>query len=82
MNRSVRNNIAKVTRRTVTAIRQNAYELSKVLEAAKFGEEDKRDNMPESFSDCSNSNNTGIVEKRFTDCFSTLVKIGELNWLI
>ena len=56
MNRSVRNNIAKVTRRTVTAIRQNAYELSKVLEAAKFGEEDKLDNMPESFSDCSNSN--------------------------
>lgn len=58
MNRSVRNNIVRETRRTVAAIRQNAYELSKVLEAAKSGEEDKLDNMPESFSDCSNSNNT------------------------
>lgn len=50
MNRSVRNNIARETRRTVAAIRQNAYELSKVLESAKSGEESKLDNMPESFS--------------------------------
>lgn len=50
MNRRVRNNIARVTRRTVAAIRQNAYELSNELEAAKSGEEDKLENMPESFS--------------------------------
>ena len=58
MNRSVRNNISRETRKTVAAIRQNAYELSKVLESAKPGEESKLDNMPESCSDCSNSNNT------------------------
>ena len=50
MNRSIRNNIARVTRRTVTAIRQNAYELSCALESAKSEEEAKLDNMPESFS--------------------------------
>ena len=35
MNRSIRNNIARETRRTVAAIRQNAYELSCALESAK-----------------------------------------------
>ena len=50
MNRSIRNNIARVTRRTVTAIRQNAYELSCALESAKSEEEAKLDNMPGSFS--------------------------------
>ena len=50
MNRSIRNNIARETRRTVAAIRQNAYELSSVLESAKSEEEAKLDNMPESFS--------------------------------
>ena len=49
MNRSIRNNIARETRRTVAAIRQNAYELSSVLESAKSEEEAKLDNMPESF---------------------------------
>ena len=53
MNRSIRNNIARVTRRTVTAIRQNAYELSCALESAKSEEEAKLDNMPKSFSDSS-----------------------------
>ena len=50
MNRSIRNNIARVTRRTVAAIRQNAYELSSALESAKSEEEAKLDSMPKSFS--------------------------------
>ena len=50
MNRSIRNNIARETRRTVAAIRQNAYELSCALESAKSEEEAKLDNMPGSFS--------------------------------
>ena len=39
MDRDVRNSIARETRRTVAAIRQNAYELSSVLESAKSEEE-------------------------------------------
>ena len=47
MDRGVRNSIARETRRTVAAIRQNAYELSCTLESAKSEEEAKLYNMPE-----------------------------------
>lgn len=50
MNRSVRNNISKETRRTVAAIRQNAFELSSALESEKSEEEAKLDIMPKSLS--------------------------------
>ena len=50
MNRSIRNNIARETRRTVAAIKQNAYELSCALESAKSEEEAKLDSMSKSFS--------------------------------
>ena len=60
MKRSIRNNIARETRRTVAAIRQNAYELSKVFESAKTEEEAKLDNMHESFS---GSNKTEAMEE-------------------
>ena len=72
MNRSVRNNIARETRRTVAAIRQNAYELSKVLEAAKYGEEDKLDNMPESFSESSKVEDMEEALARFDDALDLI----------
>ena len=50
MDRGVRNSIARETRRTVAAIRQNAYELSCTLESVKSDEEAKLYNIPESFS--------------------------------
>ena len=72
MDRGVRNSIARETRRTVAAIRQNTYELSKVFESAKTEEEANLDNMHESFSD---SNKTEAMEEdvaMFEDAFELI----------
>ena len=72
MNRSVRNNISRETRKTVAAIRQNAYELSKVLESAKSGEESKLDNMPESFSGSSKAEEMEEAVMMFDDALELI----------
>ncbi len=72
MDRDVRNSIARETRRTVAAIRQNAYELYKVLESAKSGEESKLYNMPESFSGSSKAEEMEEVVMMFDDALELI----------
>ena len=67
MNRSIRNNIARETRRTVAAIRQNVFELSVALESARSEEEAKLDNMPESFSGSSKAEDMEEAVAMFDD---------------
>ena len=67
MNRSVRNNIVRETRRTVAAIRQNVFELSVALESARSEEEAKLDNMPGSFSGSSKAEDMEEAVAMFDD---------------
>ena len=72
MDRDVRNSIARETRRTVAAIRQNAYELSCTLESVKSEEEAKLYNIPESFSGSSKAEEMEEAVMMFDDALELI----------
>ena len=72
MNTYIRNQLTKTIRKAVSAIRQEGYELTKVLENIIDIEEEKRSNMPESFANGTRAMNLEEAIENLSSALDTL----------
>ena len=72
MNRLTKNHLTRSVRKGVSAIRQEGYELTKVLENIKSEEEEKLTNMPESLANSSIVMNMEEGVENLTSALDTL----------